>query len=163
MSEGIDIRSTVPGLINASCPTSDVYTGGQPSPDEIERLAEAGIRTIVDLRPPQEQRGFDEAAVAGAAGVEYVSLPVTYSGIPGETFDRFREIMRSEERKPFLVHCRSGNRVGALLVPYLILDEGRTPNEAVQIAIRAGLASQALLNIAMAYVQRVGRQEAGSE
>ena len=40
-----------------------------------------------------------------------------------ETFDRFRELIRDGGRRPLLVHCSSANRVGALLIPYLILDE----------------------------------------
>lgn len=160
MSESIDIQSLVPELINATCAAPDVYTGGQPSPEEIERLAAAGIRTIIDLRPPEEPHGFDEPATVAGAGAEYVSLPVRYSGIPDETFDRARELLRSPEKRPFLVHCRSGNRVGALLIPYLILDEGLSQDEALRIAMRAGLASQRLLDNAMAYV-RAARREAG--
>jgi uncharacterized protein (TIGR01244 family) len=150
----IDIRRIAPRLPNASSPVADVYTGGQPSESDLRHLAEAGIRTVLDLRPPEEPRGFDEAAAARAAGLEYVVLPVTYQDVPNETFDRFRELLRDDAKRPILVHCRSGNRVGALLMPFLILDERLDPQQALELALEAGLGSQLLLDIAMEYAER---------
>lgn len=147
---------------NASSPLPDVYAGGQPSAEEIQRLAAEGVRTILDLRAPDERRGFDEAAVAASVGVEYVNLPVYYHGIPRETFDRVREWMKDRDKRPTLIHCRSGNRVGAVLMPYLILDEGKSPQEALELAIQAGLASQQLLDWAMAYTREEESRREGS-
>jgi protein tyrosine phosphatase (PTP) superfamily phosphohydrolase (DUF442 family) len=116
-------------------------------------LAEAGYKTVVDLRTPEETPRPDEwGMVVRRAGMEYVNIPVGHIDIDNETFDRFRELMRDGGRRPMLVHCSSANRVGALLIPYLILDEGRTPEKARKIATGVGLRSNRLERAAFSYV-----------
>jgi uncharacterized protein (TIGR01244 family) len=149
-----EIDQLVGGLVNGACLLTGVYTGGQPAEEELDALAAAGVRTVLDTRAPDEYRGFDEGRAVREAGMDYVVLPVTPYTLTPATFDRFRELLKAEERRPVLVHCASGNRVGALLVPYLILDEGRSPDEALELAVASGLRSQALLDVAMAYVER---------
>lgn len=151
-----DLRELVPGLVNASCPLPDVLAGGQPSPEHVDRLARAGMRTVLDTRGTGESRGFDEPAAVRAAGMEYVALPVEHGGIPDETFDRFRALMGDPARRPMLVHCASGNRVGALMIPYLLLDEGRGAEEALALAVGCGLRSRELADAAFDYARRHG-------
>ncbi len=63
--------------------------------------------------------------------------------------------MTSEERvmTPVLVHCARANRVGALLLPYLVLDEHRSPDEALRIAHDVGLRSDELAKTALDYIR----------
>jgi protein tyrosine phosphatase (PTP) superfamily phosphohydrolase (DUF442 family) len=151
------VREIVPGLANAGCPLPGVATGGQPAEEEFRRLAEAGYRTVVDLRAPDEPRGIDEPDVVRRAGMEYVNLPVTAQTLDDATFDRFRSLMKDPAHRPMLVHCASANRVGAILIPYLILDEGKDPSEALEIAAEVGLRSRELADMALAYVERAGK------
>ncbi|HEX7050893.1 MAG TPA: protein tyrosine phosphatase family protein [Longimicrobiales bacterium] len=150
-----DIREIIPGLANASCPLEGVATAGQPTEEEIGRLAAAGYRTVLDLRAPDEPRGYEEEKAVRDAGMEYINLPVTPQTLDDASFDRFRELLRDPARRPIVVHCGSANRVGALLFPYLTLDEGRDPDEAFQMALDVGLRSQALADLASAYIQRI--------
>lgn len=153
MNHQDDIQEIVPGLANAACPLPGVVTAGQPTPDELERLAEAGYKTILDLRAPEEPRGYDEEAAARDAKMEYVNIPVTPATLADEDFDRFRELMRDPARRPIVVHCGTANRVGALLIPYLILDEGKDPEDAFRVAVDVGLRSQELADAATAYAE----------
>jgi len=61
--------------------------------------------------------------------------------------------MTDAERRPALVHCSSANRVGTLLIPYLILDEGKTSEDAKDIAARVTLRSDELERAAFSYVE----------
>jgi protein tyrosine phosphatase (PTP) superfamily phosphohydrolase (DUF442 family) len=134
-------------------PLEYVATEGQPEEEHLKRLAEAEYKTVVDLRTPGETPRPDEwGKVVRRAGMEYVNIPVGHKDIDNETFDRFRELMRDGGRRPVLVHCSSANRVGALLIPYLILDEGRTPENAGEIATGVGLRSNRLERAAFRYV-----------
>ncbi|NBQ32498.1 MAG: hypothetical protein EBU21_11235, partial [Proteobacteria bacterium] len=63
-------------------------------------------------------------------------------------------VLRDAGRRPILIHCKSANRVGAVVLPYLILDEGHSEAEAVEIATAAGLKVPALRESALAYVAR---------
>jgi protein tyrosine phosphatase (PTP) superfamily phosphohydrolase (DUF442 family) len=147
-----DIRELAPDLVNAEQPLPHVATAGQPEGEHFERLAEAGYRMVIDLRTTGEERGLNEPGVVRRAGMEYVSIPVGHGDIDDGTFDRFRELMADRSLRPLLVHCSSANRVRALLVPYLVLDEGRSAQEAIELASRVGLRSEELKRAALRYV-----------
>ncbi len=121
-----NVQEIAPDLENAGHPLEGIATAGQPEEEHLKRLAEAGYKTVVDLRTPEEDRGLDEPGAARQAGMEYVNIPVGHETVEDETFERFRGLMADPERRPVLVHCSSANRVGALLIPYLILDEGKS-------------------------------------
>ena len=78
-------------------------------------FADAGYAAVIDLRGAEENRGFDEPAAAQELGLEYVAFPI--EGRDAINFDNARaldDLIRSQNG-PVLVHCGSGNRVGALL------------------------------------------------
>lgn len=156
-NEEQEIRKIVPGLENLVCPLPGVVTAGQPTPQEFERLAEAGYKTVLDLRAPDEPRGYDEEAAVRGAEMEYINIPVTPATLSSQEFDDFRELMCDPDRRPIIVHCGSANRVGALLIPYLILDEDNEPEEAYRTAVEVGLRSQELADTAMAYTEEAGK------
>lgn len=147
-----DAREIAPGMENAGYPLENIATAGQPEEEHFERLAGAGYKTVVDMRVPEEDRGLDEPEIVRQLGMEYVSIPVGHETVEDETFERFRELMRNPERRPVLVHCSSANRVGALLIPYLMLDERKAPEEAVEMATEVGLKSDQLKQAALRYV-----------
>ena len=148
-----DVSEITPGLDNVGQPLEYVVTAGQPEGEHLKRLAGAGYKTVVDLRTPGETPRPDEwGMLVRRAGMEYVNIPVGHKDIDNETFDRFRELIRDGGRRPVLVHCSSANRVGALLIPYLILDEDMTPEKAREIAAEVGLRSNRLKRAAFRYV-----------
>lgn len=152
-----NIQEIAPGLEDSGQPLEYVATAGQPEEEHLRQLAEAGYKTVIDLRTSEEDPGFDEPEVARRAGMEYTNIPVGHETIEEETFEQFRDLMRDPERRPVLVHCASANRVGALLVPYLVLDEGKSTEEAEEIATGVGLKSDELKEAALEYVDE--RQE----
>lgn len=147
------LATAAAGLMNGSCPLPDVGAAGQPDAGHFRQLAEAGYKSVLDLRDPSEPRGFDEAVVAREAGLRYENIPVSPSALGDAEFDRFRAFLKDPANRPTLVHCGSANRVGALLIPYLMLDEGRTEREALDLAQRAGLRSQELASLAVRYAR----------
>ena len=148
-----DVRKITSGIDNAGQPLDDVTTAGQPEEEHLKRLAEAGYKTVVDLRTPEECPPPDEWGIAvRRAGLEYVNIPVGHEDIDERTFDRFRQLMQDPECRPVLVHCVSANRVGALLIPFLVLDEGKTTDDAREIAAEVGLRSSRLERTAFRYV-----------
>jgi len=51
-------------------------------------------------------------------------------------------------------HCGSGNRVGGAMIPYLMLDQGMTEEDAVEQAMRMGLRSPEYLEWGLDYAHR---------
>jgi protein tyrosine phosphatase (PTP) superfamily phosphohydrolase (DUF442 family) len=142
------------GMPNASCPLPGVVIGGQPSREHLGELHKAGFRTVLDLRLPDEPRGFDEPRAAKAAGLAYHSLPIGRYGVPDATFDAFRKLMADPGAPPVLIHCASGNRVGPVMIAWLVLDRGWEVDRAVAEAKHGGLRSEDLEAAARDYVER---------
>lgn len=115
-----------------------VISGSQPTRADLAKLRDAGVRAVVDLRDPSEDRGFDEAAVAKELGLVYVSLPVSgAAGVTAENAAKLDEILREQSGKT-LVHCASGNRAGALLA-LRAAASGQGADEAILLGRQAGL------------------------
>lgn len=123
-----------------SAPRPGLYTSGQPGTKAWSSLArERGIATVINLRPDAELAGRDEAAEVRAAGLDYVQIPV--AGAADVTVEKADALWRRLEqaRGPVLVHCASGNRVGALLAIGAARHGGMTPAAALAFGRTAGL------------------------
>jgi uncharacterized protein (TIGR01244 family) len=133
---------SIPGedLMGRAEPLPGVVTSGQPDPESIGELADAGYVAVIDLRGVDEERGFDERAVVEAAGMRYISLPV--SGAPDVTFENATLLdgILGDVDGPVLLHCASGNRVGALLSLRAHM-RGASPAAALELGTDAGLSS----------------------
>ncbi|MEO6264778.1 MAG: protein tyrosine phosphatase family protein [Luteimonas sp.] len=119
-----------------------VYSAGQPNEAELAALARNGMRTIINLRHPSEASEFDEADAVAAAGMRYVSIPVSGAQeLTPETVTRFSEEMEdARSRGPVLIHCGSANRVGALIALEQAWVQGQSPDVALAAGRAAGLA-----------------------
>jgi hypothetical protein len=70
------------------------------------------------------------------------------------TFGRLLDVLRGlAGKKGAFVYCASGNRVGAALLPYFMLEQGMEEEEAVAQALRVGLRSAELMEQALAYAR----------
>ncbi|MGH7700061.1 MAG: hypothetical protein ACREMJ_06030 [Gemmatimonadales bacterium] len=150
-----DLLRAIAGVPNACEPLPGLVTGGQPSPEHVPALRAAGCEVVLDIRDPMEPRPFDEPSAVQAAGMEYVNIPVSYASLTEETLVRLRDTVANlvGDRATFF-HCGSGNRVGATLIPYLMLDKGMEEEEAMQQAMRIGTRSVDLIEWALEYVRR---------
>lgn len=131
-----------------------IYLGSQPAQADLTQVKEAGIKTVISLRHTAEVKDWDEAASVRAQGMQWVQIP--WNGpeqLTDEIFDRSRETLRSAE-KPMLVHCGSGNRVGAVWIAFRVLDEGVALEAAVTEAKTIGLKTPEFETKARDYVAR---------
>jgi protein tyrosine phosphatase (PTP) superfamily phosphohydrolase (DUF442 family) len=141
------------GVVNANQALPNVVTAGQPGPEHFRALKAAGVEVVLDTRAPTEPRGFDEPALMRELGFEYVLIPITDQTLTDETLGRITETMRANADRQVLVHCASGNRIGGALVPYLMLDQGFTEDDATMAALRIGLRAAHLLHWGLDYVR----------
>ena len=97
-------------------PQADLLTAGQPTAADFQALAAAGLKHVINLRPPSEDAGFDEAALAASLGLSYTVVPVAGPGdLSLERAQQLDAALTAANGEPALVHCASSNRVGALL------------------------------------------------
>jgi protein tyrosine/serine phosphatase len=79
---------------------------------------------------------------------------VSHESLGDKQFDAVRDILRDAGNRPALVHCQAANRVGALMLPYLTLDEHIPLDEARHMADLIGLRSPDYAALAIEYVRR---------
>ncbi len=131
-----------------------VFLASQPAPSDFEQAAKNGIRTVVNLRHDHEISEFDEKQIVSDLGLDYVHLP--WNGpeeLTDEVFDEARRILNTTAR-PALMHCGSANRVGALWLPWRVLDGGLSVEEALAEARTVGLRTPAYEAKARDYIER---------
>jgi len=122
-------------------PRPGLYTHGQPSAGQLQQAASAGITTVIDLRGPAEDRGYDQQAAAEALGLRYVRLPV--AGPDDLNADNARALHQilAHHSGPVLLHCGSANRAGALLALRAAQQQGWETVSALELGHAAGMRS----------------------
>jgi sulfide:quinone oxidoreductase len=117
---------------------------------DIEALAEAGVRTIVNNRPDGEDPGqlaaAEARAIAEAHGIAYHHIPVTGASLSRADVEAFAAVMATAPT-PIVAHCRSGTR-SALLWGLARMRDGADPVELVAAAASHGIDIAALPAIA---------------
>jgi uncharacterized protein (TIGR01244 family) len=116
------------------------HVSGQPSVEAIAQLKSAGITTVIDLRPDAETPDLDEKAVVEHSGLQYRSLPIASAAdLTRENVMKFDQLLKESQKQDVLVHCASGNRVGAMMALRAHWLEGRSAEEALAIGKAAGM------------------------
>lgn len=124
---------------NAITPQEGVTSGGQPTEEEFRRAAALGYKTVVNLRTDGEEIPFDEPALVEELGMRYVHLPIAGAeGITSENAAALAAIL-AEAEHPVLLHCGSGNRVGALFALDAHDRLGQDAETALQTGLDAGM------------------------
>jgi protein tyrosine phosphatase (PTP) superfamily phosphohydrolase (DUF442 family) len=69
---------------------------------------------------------------------------------------QMHQAMKKLEGRKALLHCSSGNRTSAALIPYMMIDKKMEQDDAVDLAMSIGLRSAELMEIAVGYTRRLG-------
>ncbi|MEM7050141.1 MAG: sulfur transferase domain-containing protein [Acidobacteriota bacterium] len=134
VDESVDWQGLVP---NARQPADGVVSGGQPTADQLAAAQEAGFQTVINLRTEGEP-GARQAEVE-AFGLSYVELPIAgAAGLTRDNVEALAEILE-EVQKPALLHCGSGNRIGALFALKAFWLDGEAPEAALEKGLDSGL------------------------
>lgn len=147
------LLSAVNGLPNAAEPVPGWITGGQPTEQHLKAFKAAGGEVVLDNRDPMEPRPFDEPAAVRTAGLEYHTLPIVHGAVNQDTMKGMHEMLRRLAGRKALLHCSSGNRTSAALITYLMMDKHMKEEEAVETAMKGGLRSAELMELAINYVR----------
>lgn len=117
-----------------------LYRGGQPKAGGVKKLAEIGIKTIINLRGTDEITRAEEAE-AKAAGLSYFNISMPGLSRPtDEQVARVMAIIDTEENKPVFIHCKRGSdRTGTIVALYRISHDDWTADKAMSEAKRHGM------------------------
>ncbi|MBK8972964.1 MAG: hypothetical protein IPM37_17095 [Hahellaceae bacterium] len=126
-------------LPNQCSPQNDIISCGMPTRQDIENAAEIGFKTVISLCSPSDTPAY-EPAQARALGMSFYNISVC--GPADLTRDKamaLAEIVNDCSKHPILLHCMSGNRVGALMALKAFHADGATPDQALKFGLAAGL------------------------
>ena len=127
-------------------PVNGISSAGQPDAAALRVFAESGYTAVIDMRGPNEDRGMDDfAGAVEGEGMSYIAFPITSAEqLSLETAGELDAIL-GEIDGPVLLHCGSGNRVGAILALRESLN-GASDEEALEYGRDAGMTrSEALI------------------
>lgn len=117
-----------------------LYRGAQPLDSGMERLAELGIKTVINLRGENEITRSEETA-ARASGLSYFSVPLRDLSAPTDKqVEKILGLINDAPNWPVFIHCNHGkDRTGTIIAVYRISQDGWTGDEAKAEAKRMGM------------------------
>lgn len=120
---------------------TQLSVAGRLDRTDIDALAGAGVRTIINNRPDGEDPGQLPAAEARRLsethGISYHHIPITAATLSRADVDAFAAALR-DMPAPVVAHCRSGTR-SALLWALTRLREGANPLSLIAEAAQHGI------------------------
>ena len=109
---------------------SNYFRGAEPDDEQYANLAALGIKTVIDLRSHDFDRG--DRVLVERAGMNYVQIPMTTHEPPtGAVIEQFLRIVDDPAKQPVYVHCVGGrHRTGVMTAVYRMTEEGWTADRA---------------------------------
>ncbi|HEV8415724.1 MAG TPA: tyrosine-protein phosphatase [Bryobacteraceae bacterium] len=131
------------GLPNFKIVNDRILRGGQPSDDGFKKLAERGVKTVVDLRWVDEHDIPREKQIVEADGMRFISVPMKGLSAPSLTqMTKVLGILEDSNSWPVFIHCRRGaDRTGTVLACYRISHDHWQNQKALEEAKTYGLSS----------------------
>jgi uncharacterized protein (TIGR01244 family) len=121
-------------------PSDQFLIGGQPDEAALRQAADAGIEVVVNLRGPTESAEFDQGQLVAELGMTYMRLPISGADdLTPENVRAFGGFLEVIGDRPALLHCASGNRVGALFALHAGLTEGMETEAALALGREHGM------------------------
>lgn len=96
-----------------------LWSSGQLSKADIERLPEFGIEAVINLALPTSTNALPgEAELVTALGIAYVQIPVIWEAPTIDRLRQFFDVMQAFEGRKIWVHCAMNMRASAFLYLY---------------------------------------------
>lgn len=94
-------------------------TGGQPTEEQLQAVAEQGFRTIINLAPISPRYSLeDEQSLVQSLGMHYHHIPVEWDNPTADDFSTFEALMQALPAGKTFIHCAANFRVSAFYSLY---------------------------------------------
>lgn len=112
-----------------------IWAGGKPTAAGLLQLADAGVRSILNLQGLLSRFTGDidhEALAAALLGLRFIHFPVhQITGPDPAMLERILNVLADPANQPIYLHCRYGReRTNLVLGAYLVNVLGWTPEQA---------------------------------
>jgi len=109
--------------------------------EQVQAVADMGIEVVISLLPSSESK-IDEAMLVPLAGMTFIHVPITNaSELTRENVQSVADALKKLDGKNVLIHCASGNRVGAVMALKAAWTDELSTHEAIELGKAYGLTS----------------------
>lgn len=123
----------------------NLFFASQPKLTALSHLPELGIQHVVNIRLNSEGPFEEQAQACEKLNINYHHYPVYESGKWNIVhLHNLNEFIANHKNNKILIHCKSANRVGAWYSLYLIQKQGKTLDQALNVAKQCGLTKKEL-------------------
>jgi protein tyrosine/serine phosphatase len=127
------------GILNFGKISDNLYRGAQPDAAALKSLQKLGIKTIINLRMPDDAWKAEETE-ARTRGILYTNVP--FQGLGRPTDAQVSQVLGMIESLPgpVFIHCQHGcDRTGTIIACYRIKHDLWPHEQALKEAKRYGL------------------------
>lgn len=135
--------------------SNNLVRGGQPQPEGLKVLKDAGVKVVINLRstesglvslfrksatPHSNPELEAEKKAARELGMKFIQIPLDVFGHPDEEhLDEFLSFVTGPECEPAFVHCLHGrDRTGLMLAVYRVVSDNWPVEKAYHEMIECG-------------------------
>ncbi len=137
------------GVPNLHRITPTLYRSEQPSALGMKNLEKLGIRTVINLR----YFNSDDDEVEGTSLRTERTKILTWR-IGDKHVVEVMSMLKKSENAPFLIHCQHGaDRTGLMTAMYRILEQGWSPEDALQELTDGGFGYHSMWKNIIDYVR----------
>jgi tyrosine-protein phosphatase SIW14 len=130
------------GVLNFYELNPSVSRGAQPTDEGFQTLAKRGVKTVIDLRRPNEHSTEAERKVVESLGMRYVNVPMEGVVSPSNAqVSQILTLMNDQSAGPVFVHCKRGaDRTGGVIACYRMQHDRWDNDKALKEAKKNGMA-----------------------
>jgi uncharacterized protein (TIGR01244 family) len=116
----------------------ELTVAGQITAEQLQQAAQAGFKSILNLRSPSEEGYWsEEQQQVESLGLRYLNLPVKVEELTDELTTQILQQI-DQLPKPALIHCGVSMRAGAMALMNVATRQGMTPQQAFELAQTIG-------------------------
>ena len=139
------------GVANLHRISPMLYRSEQPTALGMKNLEKLGIRTVINLRAFNDD---DDEVKGTSLRTEHIKI-LTWRIDDRHVIEVMR-MLRQTENAPFLIHCQHGaDRTGVMSAMYRVLEQGWTPEDALEELIDGGYGYHSMWKNIVRYVRSV--------
>jgi len=134
-------KVTIAGTLEGS-QYKNIYFAAQPKNKDYKKLAEAGFKTVINLRDKSEYKEDVESwLVQKKYKMNYVNIPFKKDMELNDSYvdEVFDAVKKYKSEGKVLLHCSSGNRVGAFLAVHFHRHHKMNKENSLETAKKLGL------------------------
>ncbi|MBA4421267.1 MAG: phosphatase [Anaerolinea sp.] len=131
------MEHNIESILNYLEVTTDIITGGQPSPGEITALGEAGYQIVINLATSTSPDAIpEEQELVQAAGMAYVHIPVEWQSPMKSDLLKFFAMFEPYRKFKTFVHCALNMRVSVFIYLFRVIVERQSATDCWQDVLK---------------------------